>query len=42
MAKTKKIKPNLITFDVYSALVDYSTGLKIYFLNCVVYLLKNL
>ena len=26
MTETKKIKPNLITFDVYSALVDYSSG----------------
>ena len=34
MAETKKIKPNLITFDVYSALVDYSSGLKDIFSEC--------
>ena len=28
MIKTSKIKPSLITFDVYSALVDYSSGLR--------------
>ena len=27
MNKTSKIRPSLITFDVYSALVDYSAGL---------------
>ena len=34
MSETKKIKPNLITFDVYSALVDYSLGLKDIFSEC--------
>ena len=34
MVETKKIKPNLITFDVYSALVDYSLGLKDIFSEC--------
>ena len=34
MAETKKIKPDLITFDVYSALVDYSSGLKDIFSEC--------
>ena len=34
MTETKKIKPNLITFDVYSALVDYSSGLKDIFSEC--------
>ena len=34
MLESKKIKPNLITFDVYSALVDYSSGLKDIFSEC--------
>ena len=34
MIKTSKIKPSLITFDVYSALVDYSAGLKNIFSEC--------
>ena len=34
MIKTNKIKPSLITFDVYSALVDYSSGLKDIFSEC--------
>ena len=34
MNMTSKIKPNLITFDVYSALVDYSSVLRDIFSEC--------